>query len=203
MPAAPPAVHYQPPPLPAVAVLTSAELVAQSRILDEAATAEAALLERLIAAATQYVERHTRRALITRSIMLQAAHFPAGRLWRLYPVAPITGISALQYRDEADQLQSLPSDQWHADTIAEPATLHLADGACWPSTRRRPDAVQIAATAGYGASASTVPDDLRHAISMLAAHFYEHREARAEQALHEVPLAVDAILGHYSRPEAH
>ncbi|MBB4859462.1 putative phiE125 gp8 family phage protein [Novosphingobium chloroacetimidivorans] len=53
--------------------------------------------------------------------------------------------------------------------------------------------VKVEFTAGY----ETIPADLVHAILMLVAHFYEHREAASAVDLKDVPFAVNAILARY------
>ena len=48
-------------------------------------------------------------------------------------------------------------------------------------------------TAGYGTTAGTIPDDLRHAVTLLAAHFYENREATTDTRV-PLPLGVGSLL---------
>lgn len=47
--------------------------------------------------------------------------------------------------------------------------------------------------AGFGPDASDIPADLRHAVLMLAAHYFEHREA-ATHPLTPLPLGVGSLL---------
>lgn len=67
---------------------------------------------------------------------------------------------------------------------------------------------KVAATAGGTAVAITsagtgtnflgeVPEALRSALKLLLAHWFEHREASADVALREVPLAVEALCWPY------
>lgn len=197
-----PELTWQDSGTPATQVVTNAELIAQSRIPDDAATEEAALLTAYIAAATKYVENQTRRALISRSVTIRAPYFPTRTGYQsLSSVAPVSAVDSVQYYDTNDTLQTLSSSSYIVDLFAEPVRIVLAEGATWPTTRERPDAVIYNCTAGYGADASDVPDDLKHAIKMICSHWYEHRESINDSQVYDVPMAADSILTWYSRPE--
>jgi len=63
----------------------------------------------------------------------------------------------------------------------------------------RSDPVKIAMTVGYGDDTTDVPQAIRHAAMMLAAHWYENREAVAEGSPVPVPMTVDALTAPYRR----
>ena len=197
-----PELTWQDSGTPAAQVVTNAELVAQSRIPDDAATAEDSLITAYLSAATKYVENQTRRALISRAVTIRAPYFPTHTGYQsLSSVAPVSAVASIQYYDTNDTLQTLASSAYVVDLFAEPVRIVLAEGNTWPTTRERPDAVIYNATAGYGAAASDVPDDLKHAIKMIAAHWYEHREAVGDSQVYDIPMAAESILQWYSRPE--
>ena len=58
----------------------------------------------------------------------------------------------------------------------------------WPSeTLRTSDAILIRYIAGYGATAASVPEEVKLAMLMMIGHFYENREATFDRILREVP----------------
>jgi uncharacterized phiE125 gp8 family phage protein len=176
-------------------------------------TDEDDLVTSLIAAGTGYAEAEARRAFVTQTWRLSLDAFPSpARGCRslesgqhglhdpiLIPLAPVIAVSSLTYVDTAGDTQTWSSSNYTVDADAEPARVVPAYGVAWPATRDVPNAVKVTFTAGYGA-ASAVPDGVKVAIRMLAAHWYENREAVAvEQGVTTapVPMAVDALLGRY------
>jgi len=75
-----------------------------------------------------------------------------------------------------------------ADLDSTPARIDTSH-----TTGHKLGSVKVEFTAGY----VTVPADLAHAILMLVAHYYEHREAASAIELKDVPFAVNAILSRY------
>ncbi|MBL4618959.1 MAG: phage gp6-like head-tail connector protein, partial [Marinicaulis sp.] len=59
--------------------------------------------------------------------------------------------------------------------------------------------VSIDFTAGY-ANAGAVPEPLKHAVKVLAAFFFESREAAGEKRIYGVPQSVDALIAPYREP---
>lgn len=49
----------------------------------------------------------------------------------------------------------------------------------------------------FDAGHDSVPEDLLHAIRMIVGHLYANREAVSTVAMHDVPMAVEAILNRY------
>lgn len=66
-------------------------------------------------------------------------------------------------------------------------------------TNDRSDAVQITFTTGYGEDATKVPASIKVAIMLLAAHWYENREATSGIDVRKLPLAVDALITPHRR----
>lgn len=67
-----------------------------------------------------------------------------------------------------------------------------SDAACRGS---RGGEAEIRFTAGFGASWGDVPSDLRQAVMMLAAHFYENRNAQPDTG--GLPFGVLVLLEAY------
>ena len=50
------------------------------------------------------------------------------------------------------------------------------DGATWPRPKSLAAGIVVRFASGFGPSGSDVPQDIRHAILMTVAHWYENRE---------------------------
>lgn len=161
---------------------------------------EDAYISGLIVAARQYVEAVTNRALMTQSWRLPMDAFPQSRTIYL-PVPPLQDVSSITYYDAKGTLQTLDADYYFVDVDSEPGRVVLADSFSWPDTHSRPNAVSIQFTAGYGSETNQVPQAIKHAMLMLIAHWYEHREAvvigTSGNVATEVAFAVDALLTPY------
>ncbi len=125
---------------------------------------EDALLNALIATARLQVESLTGLALVTQSWRLTLKCAP-----RLV-VLPVTPVSALIAAPDGAVLQG------DAVLLVEPG-----------------EPVTIDYTAGFGAAAA-VPRDLRQAVLLLVAYWYENRDAIAS-----APLTVERLVASYRR----
>lgn len=182
---------------PAAPLLTAAEVKAQCRI---EGSDEDALIAVIVLAVTATLDGYhgiLGRALITQSWAFSQASFAdAIRL----PLAPVQS-ATVGYVDADGQTQALEGVfRLHAD--ARSPYLARIDGADLPSVATRDDAVTVTMVCGYGAAASDVPADIIHAAKLLAAHFYEHREAVGPVSFNETPLGARYLLERYRRWEA-
>jgi uncharacterized phiE125 gp8 family phage protein len=118
----------------------------------------------------------------------------ADRIW-LPRAAPIqSGSVTVTYYDAAETLQTLEASRYRIYEDAEPASIALAPNGQWPTTIERADAVQITYDCGWS-DADDVPAPLRHAILLLASHWYLQREAASAAPMTDVPFSVDALCG--------
>jgi uncharacterized phiE125 gp8 family phage protein len=131
------------------------------------------LIAALIAAARVQVEAQTRRALIEQSWRLTRDVWPAGGRLPMLP-APVVEVTAIRVFDADGALHALDVEEFEIDTVSAPAVLAFSRGA--PRAPGRLAAgIEIDIVAGYGDAAEDVPEPLRQAIRMLAAHWYENR----------------------------
>lgn len=162
-------------------------------------TDEDMLISGLITAARQHVEDYTQRALITQTWRLLLDEFPHSDTIHI-PMPPLQTVNSITYYDATGALQNLPATDYHVDSESLQGRVVLTQGKCWPATQPRPNAVTIEFVVGYG-DATAVPQAIKHAILMLVAHWYEHREAVAigtsGNVATEVAFAVDALLTPY------
>lgn len=160
--------------------------------VDSDLTADDSLIEdTLIPSAREYLERQTRRQLVTATWKLYLDNFPE---WEIeLPLPPLQSVDEVKYVDLDGVMQTLDEDAYEVDVSSCPGRLAPAYGEVWPASREKMGAVEITFTAGYGEPAD-VPASLRRAILELVAHAYRNREAVDPESLKPVPLAVESTI---------
>lgn len=153
------------------------------------------LINALIKAAREHCEMFTKRAFITQTIVMKMDCFPSGRQF-LLPRPKAISITSIQYIDEDGATQTFSSGSYTLDSSSEPARVALLPDEEWPDTQDdRINAVTVTFTAGYGATAASVPSRAKQAILLLIGHWYENREQVVMGAIPtELPFAVRALL---------
>jgi uncharacterized phiE125 gp8 family phage protein len=166
---------------PAALAVTVDELKAHCRVDSHD---EDDYLLSLVDLATDFVQGHTGRQLITATWRLTLDGFAEGidddGEFRL-PKAPLQSISSISYLDTAGDSQTWSSAEWQATHPAGPMAprgrLAPAPGYSWPQTEAgRRGAVVVTFVAGYGAAATAVPARIKHALKLYAAEAYARRE---------------------------
>lgn len=161
-------------------------------------TEEDDLIDILIQAAREYVEERTQRSLITQTRRMKLDYFPKCDTLTL-PFGPVQSVSSITYYDDNDDSQTLSSNDYWVDTDSKIPRVVIKNN--WPSTYDRPNAVTVTYVCGYGASASTVPSQLRKAILLLVGHFYENRQnvivSGSPTGVVEIPFGVEALIAPY------
>jgi uncharacterized phiE125 gp8 family phage protein len=140
-------------------------------------------------AARRRLEQEMGRALVSQTWRLSLDRFPhfhqrawpVGYMPILLPRPAIIGVSSFKYLDPTDptgtaQITLALNTDFIVDGNSEPARVQPATNKAWPSALRQQNAVNIDYTAGYGTDGTSVPNDIKLAIKMLAAHWYENRE---------------------------
>ncbi|ASP21676.1 phage gp6-like head-tail connector protein [Antarctobacter heliothermus] len=151
------------------------------------------VLVSFLRAAIAAIEGRTSKALITRGFLVTLDNWTAPDAQRL-PVAPVQAITEVALVDAIG-----------VATIVDPVVYRLQKDAFDP--RLRPIAtslpsvptsgtVEIRFEAGYGAAFDAVPEDLKQAALMLAAHYYEYR---SDMALSQgcMPFGVTSLIARY------
>ena len=168
---------------PAVEPVSLAD--AQLHLRAPTSGADATLISAYIQAARETVEAHTGRALVTQTWQARLSAFPATGAVYL-PRAPLIAVTTLAIVDAAGAVTTVAADQYQVDAstgpYAQPGAVLPASGVDWPETRADTlGAVRVTFTAGYGATAASVPAALRAAILLIVGELYEQREASAEK----------------------
>jgi uncharacterized phiE125 gp8 family phage protein len=96
------------------------------------------------------------------------------------------------------QITMVKDDTYELLLDDNPPRIVLPPTELWPITMAyQRGAVEVDFVAGYGEAAGSVPPMLRQAVKILAAHWYEHREAVGNFG-GEVPLSIENIIRLYS-----
>lgn len=172
-------------------VVTLDEAKEQLRI-ESAYTDEDAFITSLIKVATRMAEEELWKPIITQGYRLTLDSFPDVIRLDKFPVEADS--VAIQYYDSDNALQTLAPASYLVDYDSKPARIEPADS--WPSVYDRFGAVRVTFSAGYGATASDVPVDIRQAILMLVVQLYEERQGKVMKE--GLSNAVDSILGFHS-----
>lgn len=158
--------------------VTLAEAKAQCRV---DGSEEDSLINSLIAAATDHVERYTGRAILSQTWQDYFDDFSDSMA---LTIAPVQSVTSVQYYDAAGSLQTLSGSAYFLDTVNEPSWVVRNADVSWPDTSDRINAVIVEYVAGY----ATTPPAIKHAILLMVGQLYENRESP------DVPRAVEALL---------
>ena len=176
---------------PAGEPVTLADVKAHLRMAHDS---EGALLQGLIRAAREDLERATGMALINQTWRLALDAWPSQgcALLSVHPVREVLSVTAFGTEGEASLVD--PAD-YQLDTLSRPARLHFETR---PEPLRIFNGIEIDFSAGYGEAGTDVPDLLKRAILLLVGHWYEFR-AHFEPAEQPVsyPAAYDRIVASY------
>jgi uncharacterized phiE125 gp8 family phage protein len=156
------------------------------------ASDEDTLIGNLASAARDYIEMSTSRQMISATWVYKIPAFSGGEL--VIPVSPLQSVTSITYIDTDGALQTWSSSLYTVDTAADVGRIRPIYDEDFPDSRGYTDDVTITFVAGYGDASSDVPDTALTAIKLLAANWYENREANAALKLHHVPMALETLI---------
>ena len=158
-------------------------------------TGEDTLLQSLIVTARQYLEQRTSLALIDQTWRLCLDHWPNGNCVMLHKT-PVQTIDEIEQFDVDGMPQTISSSSMLLDGKSKPARLYVG---AQSAPGQDINGIEITFTAGFG-SASDVPDTLKRAILIHAAHMYEFRGVISiDQQPASVPQGYEALLAPWLR----
>lgn len=135
------------------------------------------MIESLIVSARRQAEELTDRAFVTQTLEMELDLEDLDLRGIELPRPPLQSVVSVKYYDEDDQEHTWEPSSYRVDTRSEPGRILLASGARWPSGLRSQQSVLVRYVAGYGGAAN-VPADIKTAIEMIVAHWYDNREAQ-------------------------
>lgn len=174
---------------PALEPVSLEEMKAQLNITSDD---DDVLITGKIKAAREFIERQLGQSLIETEYLITLDSFPRGSIE--ISGGPIVSVESVKYTAVDGTEATLAPADYSVDVASNPA--RVAVGASgWPSLGDGINRVRVAYLAGYGDAAADVPADLVEAIKMMAAHWYENREASlVSVSASLLPLGVQAIL---------
>lgn len=159
------------------------------------------LIQSLIYAAVSHLDGYSGilgRPLLNATWQMGFANFNNSP-WRLLFADYVT-FTSIKYYDLTNTQQTLAGTVYDVLTDEIGPYIVLRYGQSWPNVYTRDDAVTVLWISGYGATAAAVPNDIKVAIKMIVAHWYEYRGMiLADKRLENIPFAAMAILQKYMR----
>jgi uncharacterized phiE125 gp8 family phage protein len=176
---------------PAVSPISLAEAKAQMRV---EGSDDDAIIQRLIDAAVAFVDVQgvLGRAMITQTWGQWLSPNPSTVSLML---GPVQSVSAIKYYDLNGTLQTATLADFNVFGTPNRITITPKTGKAWPITQTRDDAIKIEYVIGYGDSAASVPQTVRHGLMMLVAHWYENRETTQEKQMQDLPYGFMEMIG--------
>lgn len=204
---------------PAVEPVTSAELDAHLRGDGVLESVEPTLLTEMVVAAREFVELHTRRALITQTWTMFLDTLPQGQndlgWWDgiregsqtsgdarsiKLPIGDLQSVTSISTFSSDNTETTFADTNYFLNTNETPGEVVLNEGVVWPTFTRNRMGIKVVYVAGYGDAGTDVPGALRMAIKQLAAHWYENRElvkTQSDQNQAMAPMHVLSIINRY------
>lgn len=130
------------------------------------------LLTRLIRTAREVIEAHCNLVMLPQRWHLKLANWPQSGRIALYK-APVISIDKVQGFSADGSAVLFGDDGWRLDEESRPQRLYLRK----PPHITIAKGLEIELTAGLGQEPSALPEALRHACVMLAAHLYDNRNS--------------------------
>lgn len=169
------------------------------------ATDQDAHLTALLAAATAYLDGWTGvlgRALLTQTWALRLSTWPADGIIDL-PLPPVQSVTKVEYIDSTGATVTWSASNYQVDLYSAFPRVVVAPTVALPTLKDDGTINQVIVTfvTGYGSNAENVPEPIRHAIVLLAAHWYERRAAsEVAPNIATVPMGFDALIAPYRVP---
>jgi uncharacterized phiE125 gp8 family phage protein len=132
-----------------------------------------AYISTLIIAARRAAEARTGHALITQGWSLWLDRWPDAPVVSL-GLAPVSAIADIIVYGEDGTPATYDPAHYYLDGVSKPGRAVLRPDRLPPIPGRRVNGIEIRFTAGFGA-ASAVPQDLKQALLLIIANWFEHR----------------------------
>lgn len=153
-------------------------------------TDEDQYIQQLIIAAVQLIEQETGKDWRDKTWVEYWDAFPDDDIKIKLTKQQVTAVSSVKYYDADGTLQTWAAANYHTVLPTNTQAYLVNDyGVSYPATDDyRPDAVAITYTT------STTNELFEHAVNLLVAHWYEHRNAETELNLKPMAIGLDRII---------
>ena len=146
-------------------------------------TADDSLVATLLIAARQRCEEYCNIKFIDTVIEQVWDEFPRGAKFQNclnLTIGNASAVESFKYYDESGVIQTWSASNYILDTYSKAGRICTAANVDYPTIDTdRINAIVVRYTSGFGSSASTVPDAIKHAIMLQASYLYSNREDKA------------------------
>jgi uncharacterized phiE125 gp8 family phage protein len=146
-------------------------------------------ISRLITAARRQVEMRTGLRLIQQVWRVTYDRWPDDGELRL-PVGPVIGVNNFRVIGADDVSVTIDPAHYTLDEVSVPARLAMRPGRSVPSPGRRFNGIELTVTVGFGAAATSVPQELKQAMLLMVGNWFAHRGEGGEETLSLVALDI-------------
>ena len=155
------------------------------------------LVSSLITAARIYIETTISKILITENWSFFKDKWPTSGVVHL-PLSPVQSIDEIRVYNQDNTYSTLPIETYASDLISSQPRIKFLETSPSIATPRHFNQLEVQFTAGFGNTETDVPSDLRQALLMLTAHWYEQREPIGfGGSFNEIPTTISALLSSY------
>jgi uncharacterized phiE125 gp8 family phage protein len=154
-------------------------------------------IQNLVSSAREWCEQYLDRTLINTQWTMRLDSFPYEIELPRPPIATsgTTTAVALTYTLGDDSTATLSTTAYRVDRHSTPGVVRQLRAGTWPANLDDYNAVAVTWWAGYGASGTSVPAAIRHAILMLVGHWYESRSSVLTGSISkEIEFGVKSLL---------
>jgi uncharacterized phiE125 gp8 family phage protein len=186
---------YQVTTPPASEPVTLAE--AKTWLKRDDTTADDTLISDLIGAARAYCERETGRALLTQTVTEYFDGWPACCTLELAlaPVASITSVGYVADGETSMTYTTWATTEYNTDLVSQPARIVKKENIDYPDLECVPNSVKVIYVAGSTSASADALKEIRLAMRLLLAKWYENREDMQENETNNPRVrSVDVLL---------
>ena len=183
---------------PAVEPVTVAEAKAHLRV---DTSEDDSYIQNLVTSAREWCEQYLDRTLVNTQWVMRFDSFPDNGTEPIQlprpPMATAGTVTAVSVTLTltSGSTAVFSTSAYRVDRYATPGEIQTVYAGTWPADRRDDDnAASVTWWAGYGASGSSVPAVVRHAILMLVGMWFERRMAADSMSGGEIPFGVKSLL---------
>ena len=153
-----------------------------------------AYVSKCLKAARQWIEGQIKRSIMAKTYDYNIDYcwpYKDGAIRIDFPLNPVTSVTSITYVDSDGASQTLASSQYTVVAREFNSYIVAAYNISLPDVRWVPNAITVRFVTG---NSSTVPDELRRAIMILAGHYYENRETSMD-----APIAIEALISPFRK----
>jgi uncharacterized phiE125 gp8 family phage protein len=186
---------YQVTTPPASEPVTLAE--AKTWLKRDDTTADDTLISDLIGAARAYCERETGRALLTQTVTEYFDGWPSCCTLELAlaPVASVTSVGYVADGETSMTYTTWATTEYNTDLVSQPARIVKKENIDYPDLECVPNSVKVIYVAGSTSASADALKEIRVAMRLLLAKWYENREDMQENETNNPRVrSVDVLL---------